>query len=169
MAWYKINHKVEQRLFGVCSCLTSVFQPPPGRNRTVWKCCVFLTTKARWPQRRSWHFLRTAGRRDPRLRGARWKWPTPSLHTNTTLNSMSSHTCRTTTWEALRHTRVCGRDDGTKVEAVSVVEFVCQLSNRLHQLHHAIHQVPNVKRCQLLSSMRQVTHVLNGSKQTLTR
>lgn len=39
-------------------------------------------------------------------------------------------------------TWVCGRDDGTKEEAVGVVELVRQLSDHLHQLDHAVHQVP---------------------------
>lgn len=40
------------------------------------------------------------------------------------------------------HAWVCGRDDGTEEEAVRVVELVSQLSDHLHQLHHAVHQVP---------------------------
>lgn len=80
---YLINHQVVLRLCGACSCPTSAFPSPPGRNATSQKNCIFLTTKARWPRRRSWRSLRTAERRDPRLRGARWKWPTPSLHTHT--------------------------------------------------------------------------------------
>lgn len=39
-------------------------------------------------------------------------------------------------------TWVCGRDDGTKEKAVSVVELVGQLSDHLHQFDHAVHQVP---------------------------
>lgn len=65
---------------------------------------------------------------------------------------MSSHICSTTVREALRHTRVRGRDDGAKEEAVGVVELVRQLSNHLHQFDHAVHQVPSVKRRHVLSS-----------------
>lgn len=38
-------------------------------------------------------------------------------------------------------TRVCGRYDGTKEKAVSVVELVSQLSNHLHQFDHTVHQI----------------------------
>lgn len=39
-------------------------------------------------------------------------------------------------------TWVRGRDDGTKEKAVGVVELVSELSDHLHQLDHAVHQVP---------------------------
>lgn len=39
-------------------------------------------------------------------------------------------------------TRVCGRDNGTKEKAVSVVELVSQLSDHLHQFDDTVHQIP---------------------------
>lgn len=38
---------------------------------------------------------------------------------------------------------VRGRDDGAKEKAVSVVKLPRQLTHRLHQLDHAVHQVPD--------------------------
>lgn len=134
--------------------------------------CSFLTMKARWPRRRSWRSLQTAERRGPRLRGARWRWPTLSLRTRThthtdtgkALYSVSPHARSTATWAASRLTRVCGGDDGTKEKAVGVVELVSQLSSHLHQFDHAVHQVPNVKQGRVSSSTRQAKHVVIISK-----
>lgn len=132
--------------------------------------CGFLTMKARWPPRRSWHSLQTAEHRGPRLRGARWRWPTLSLcahthtHTGKALNSVSPQARSTTTGAAPRLTRVCGRDDGAKEKAVGVVELVSQLSSHHHQFDHAVHQVPNVKQGRVSSSTPQARQVVNISE-----
>lgn len=39
-------------------------------------------------------------------------------------------------------TWVSGGDDGSKEETVGVVKFVSELTHDLHQLHHAVHEVP---------------------------
>lgn len=46
--------------------------------------------------------------------------------------------------KALRQspTGIRGGDDGAKEQAVGVVELVAQLSDHLHQFHHAVHKIP---------------------------
>ena len=42
----------------------------------------------------------------------------------------------------LSSTWVSGGDDCSKEQAVRVVELISQLTYGLHQLHHAVHQIP---------------------------
>lgn len=48
-----ISGAISHRPPGGAASVESASPPPPGRNTTSQKNCIFLTTKARWPRRRS--------------------------------------------------------------------------------------------------------------------